>query len=88
MFGGVPKRARMMNSLALQRAGGQQTALENVLRIVRENPHVVDNVGSRMAMHRDLEDLRSLVGHSEELTTPSGDFTWDTLSLPAVLRLS
>ena len=85
MKDGLAKRAR--TGLALQRRCKNQTALVDVMRIVRENPGVEDSVTSRRKLCRQLDVLWSMVGQSEQLSTPSGDFTWDTLSLPAVLRL-
>ena len=37
--------------------------------------------------HLTIRRQDALVEQSEKLSTPSGDFTWDTLSLPAVMRL-
>ena len=85
MLDGRAKRLR--TGLALQRKCKNQTALRDVLQIVRENPGAANSLHSRMTLYNHLDALWSMVGQSEQLTTPSGDFTWDTLSLPAVLQL-
>ena len=78
---------RTRTRLELQRACVNQTALADVLRVVRENPDAANVGRSIWSLQRSLAELWSVVGQSEKLSTPSGDFDWDTISLPALLQL-
>ena len=87
------KRARI---LALSRQGNNGSALDRELRILREDPSLLDDVRSRRTVHRSLDKLWEQLGQRHSLQIDPGEdddsdgedtFTWCTLSLRSVFEL-